>query len=233
MSPSVRNPFFIIAACLLISLPGKASETATSLTLQITQLINQQQHIPPNADVTQRVIILTPPTQLSGLCAKPQLSLSGSATRLTGNRTVLAQCGQQRKFIQVSIDAQGSWFVSRRVIPAGTIVQPSDIEIKKGSFKHLPAGVLLSTEQIVGQTATRVISPGQPLIQGQLRKQWRITRGQQVDINASGSGFLIRTTGVAQNNAATGERLRIKTRSGQIISGLVTADGKVKINLDE
>ncbi|VTT27978.1 flagellar basal body P-ring biosynthesis protein FlgA [Klebsiella pneumoniae] len=108
-----------------------------------------------------------------------------------------------------------------------------DIEPFTGSLEHQPDGIIFDAAEIIGQTTTRAIAAGSPLRQNQLRQHWRLRNGQTVDIVAQGKGFRIRSAGKALANAAVDDMLKVQTRSGQTVSGKVTADGQVVIFLQE
>lgn len=207
-----------------------ANETLES---QITAVVNAHNERPSDAAISRTIKILTPAEQLSGLCPNPELSLAGNNLRLTGNKSVVAQCGNKRKFIQITVQAQGTWWTTIRPIRPGTVIQAEDIQPRTGSLERLPAGLIFSQDNIIGQTTTRSINLGQPVVESQLRKGWAVVSGQEVDILATGEGFQIRVKGKALDSAAAGQPVRISTRSGQIVTGLVAPNGKVNINLKE
>ncbi|WP_167612770.1 flagellar basal body P-ring formation chaperone FlgA [Cedecea colo] len=225
----ITCPALLLYGLLFFITPLQVQAEQTSLEGQIAALLNKGQ----NGTITRSVSILTPPKQLAGLCAAPRLSVSGNDSRITGNRSVIAQCGNQKKFIQINIQAEGSWWTASRAIKAGSLIQAEDITAQGGTMARLPPGVVFRKDDIVGQVTSRTINTGQPIVGSHLRKRWKVTAGQEVDLLASGAGFQIRTHGKALGNAAVNETLHVKTNSGQIISGKVTTDGKVSIFIKE
>lgn len=226
--------FFILSLVFLCCFKVLAASAENdSLTAKITALVSSQNGIPADTSVLQTIKILTPPEQLDSLCPNPELSLAGNNTRLTGKRSVIAQCGNKRKFVQISVQAQGTWWSARHAIKPGVVIQSEDIESRTGSLERLPAGLIFNKEHIIGQTTTRSISPGNPVLQNQLRARWAIMSGQAVEVIATGPGFRIRAKGKALDNAALGESLRITMRSGKIMTGVVSSEGKVDMNLEE
>ncbi|WP_145931678.1 flagellar basal body P-ring formation chaperone FlgA [Yersinia bercovieri] len=204
-----------------------------ALETQIAALLNSQRGSATDPDVTRTIKILTPPEQLTSLCPNPELSLAGNNTRLTGNKSVIAQCEGQRKFIQIAVYAQGTWWTPSHPLKPGVTIQPEDLESRTGSLARLPEGVVFNKEHIIGLTTTRSINRGQPVLQNQLRQPRVIMTGQEVEMIATGPGFRIRSRGKALDNAALGGTLRIITKTGQIMTGTVTAEGKVNIDLKE
>ena len=222
-------PALLFCGLLFFVAPLQAQAGKTSLEGQITALLNKDQDSP----ITRSVTVLTSPKQLAELCATPRLSLSGNDSRLSGNRSVIAQCGKQKKFIQVNIQAEGTWWTASRAIKPGSLIQADDITAQSGTMARLPSGVLFRKDDIVGQITTRAINTGQPIVENYLRKRWKVTAGQEVDLLAVGTGFQIRTRGKALDNAALNEALRVRTITGQIVTGKVTAEGKVGIFIKE
>lgn len=196
------------------------------LMLKLDELIKQPEN---GSEVVRTATLLATPAQLAAVCDNPELSLVGRDSRLTGKRTVLAQCGARRHFLPVRISAQGTWWVASQSLPGGAIIQRSDIEPVTGSLDHQPGGLIFSAEEIIGQRLTRAVDAGKPLLENQLRQQWRLRAGQTVDLVTTGSGFRIRSQGKALNNAAVDDLLKVKTAGGRTVSGKVDADGQVMI----
>lgn len=205
--------------------------TAQQLTAQLSTLLNKQQ--PGGADfpVVRSVKILTPTDKLERLCARPVLALAGSDTRLTGNRSIAARCGTERAFIQIAVQAEGSWWSTVAPLKAGATLSLADIQRHQGSLDHLPVGLLFAPNEIVGRVTTRNIAAGAPVTENMLRKQWRVRAGQDVEVIAIGNGFTVRAQGKALDNAAINEKLRVSMRTRQVTTGVVTAEGAILIDL--
>ncbi|WP_263754103.1 flagellar basal body P-ring formation chaperone FlgA [Kosakonia cowanii] len=152
--------------------------------------------------------------------------------RLTGNRSVIAKCGRKQHFIQVNVSASGRYWITARLLKPGQTIGPRDIQPLSGELDKLPAGLLLDASKIVGRTPTRILHPGQPLTENQLRQRWLVVANQEVEVVAPGDGFLIHAKGKALNNAARNERVRLQTRSGRIVAATAVSEGTVSINID-
>ncbi|EOY5737639.1 flagellar basal body P-ring formation chaperone FlgA [Enterobacter ludwigii] len=213
------------AASAAASVPSE--QTAKQrLLLKLDVLIKQPEN---GKDIVRTATLLATPAQLSAVCDNPELSLVGRDSRLTGKRTVLAQCGARRHFLPIRISAQGTWWVASQSLPGGAIVQRSDIEPVTGSLDGQPGGLIFNADEIIGQRLTRAINVGKPLLENQLRQQWRLRTGQTVDLVTTGEGFRIRSQGKALNNAAVNDTLNVKTPGGRTVSGKVGPDGQVMI----
>ena len=56
-----------------------------------------------------------------------------------------------------------------------------------------------------------------------------IRRGDAVTVNAGGIGFRVAVEGIADDDAGVGMRLRVKTAAGAHLTGIVGADGSIKL----
>ncbi|HCT7897986.1 TPA: flagellar basal body P-ring formation protein FlgA [Enterobacter cloacae] len=228
----MKLPLFSAAvAVLLCSATAVASVPSTHtakqrLMMKLDALIKQPED---GNDIVRTATLLATPAQLAAVCDNPELSLVGRDSRLTGKRTVLAQCGARRHFLPVRISAQGTWWIASQSLPGGAIVQRSDIEPMTGMLDNQPGGLIFNADEIIGQRLTRAITAGKPLLENQLRQQWRLRAGQTVDLVTTGAGFRIRSQGKALNNAAVDDVLKVKTAGGRTVSGKVDADGQVMI----
>ena len=151
--------------------------TASNLTSQLHNFFSAQL-----AGVSDevRVSIRTAPNLLPP-CEQPLLSMSNNS-RLWGNVNVLARCGNDKRYLQVNVQATGNYVVA-----------------------------------------------AMPIVRG--GKAWRVKAGQRVNVIASGDGFSANAEGQALNNAAVAQNARVRMVSGQVVSGVVDADGNILINL--
>jgi flagella basal body P-ring formation protein FlgA len=62
-----------------------------------------------------------------------------------------------------------------------------------------------------------------------LRQAVVVQQGQSVKIIGTGSGFEVTNEGRALASAVVGQVIQVRLNSGQILSGLVRADGTVEI----
>lgn len=203
------------------------------LEAQINRWVNLNQSVAADEPITQQVRLLSQSKQITEICAQPRFSASGSHAHWQNKRTVIAQCDARRYFLQIEVSAKGQWYSASRSLKPGEILQPQDLVPVSGNLAILPAGALLERKAIIGQTTLRAILPHQPFTQNQLRPVWRVHQGQEVEVLADGGSFRLRSRGKAMNNALPGQRISVKTATGQRIQGIVTTEGKILISLDD
>ncbi|WP_167518532.1 flagellar basal body P-ring formation chaperone FlgA [Kosakonia arachidis] len=217
---------------LTLSVPSPTWANDDTLTRKIVTLLNSNMNLPPQARPSLHVKLLTSPDQRAKLCADPVVTLSGNLSRLAGNHSVIVQCETQRRFIQINVDAVATWWQAAHALQPGQTISMDDIRAQRGSLAHLPAGLILDPQQIIGRIAMRAVRPGENLVASQFRQHWAITTGQKVLMTWMGTGFKISATGKALDNAALNGSLRIQTASGQIVTATAIADGKATVAME-
>mgnify|MGYP002616383590 CR=1 FL=1 len=174
-----------------------------------------------------RVSIRTAPNLLPP-CEQPLLSMSNNS-RLWGNVNVLARCGNDKRYLQVNV--QANYVVAAMPIVRGGKLGAGNVKLKRGRLDTLPPRTVLDINQLVDAVSLRDLSPDQPIQLTQFRQAWRVKAGQRVNVIASGDGFSANAEGQALNNAAVAQNARVRMVSGQVVSGVVDADGNILINL--
>lgn len=116
--------------------------------------------------------------------------------------------------------------VAARVIRARTVIAPEDLLVVD---RDLP-GALTQPEDAEGMEARKTIYPGRPVRPEDLAPAASIERNQTVVLAYSLGGLTIETEGRALDRAAVGETLRVMNAGSRaVLSGIVTADGTVRI----
>ncbi|MHA0863549.1 flagellar basal body P-ring formation chaperone FlgA [Enterobacter wuhouensis] len=175
------------------------------------------------------VSVRTPPN-LYPSCEQPSFNVTGT-TKLWGNVNVLARCANEKRYLQVVVQATGNYVVAAVPIARGTLLQANSVTLKRGRLDQLPPRTMLDINQAQEAVSLRDVAPGQPIQLTMLRQAWRVKAGQQVMVVANGDGFSINSEGKALNNAAVAQNARVRMSSGQVVSGTVDSDGNILINL--
>jgi flagella basal body P-ring formation protein FlgA len=212
-----------LAATLLLLSPLAQAE---NLQAQLTTFFAQQlAGFSNEVSVTVR----TPPN-LYPSCEQPSFTVTGT-TKLWGNVNVLARCANEKRYLQVAVQATGNYVVAAAPIARGSVLQASSVTLKRGRLDQLPPRTMLDINQAQDAVSLRDMAPGQAIQLSMLRKAWRVKAGQQVMVVANGDGFSINSEGKALNNAAVAQNARVRMSSGQVVSGTVDSDGNILINL--
>ncbi|RKQ39081.1 flagellar basal body P-ring formation chaperone FlgA [Enterobacter sp. R1(2018)] len=175
------------------------------------------------------VTVKTPDAQLPS-CPQPEFVMPNNG-RMWGNVSVQARCGNDRRYIQVAVAARGNYVVAAQALARGTVLNESNVQMKRGRLDQLPPRAMLDLNQANNAVTLRDIAPDQPIMLSMVRQSWRVKAGQRVQVVAAGEGFSVNSEGQALNNAAVAQNARVRMASGQIVSGTVDADGNILINL--
>ena len=163
-------------------------------------------------------------------CDEPAFNTPGNS-RLWGNITVLAQCGNAKQYLQVNVQAIGEYVVAAAPIVRGSPIEAQSVTLMRGRLDQLPPRTMLTLAQAEDAISLRDVAIGQPLQLSMVRQSWRVKAGQKVVVIAQGEGFNINSEGQALNNASVAQSARVRMPSGQVVSGQVNADGNILINL--
>jgi len=125
--------------------------------------------------------------------------------------------------VTVSVDV----LITNKPLAQGHVLQADDISSQNAELTQ--TGILTSPSQAIGKVLKNSVGAGQVLKQDILRAPYAVTQGQAVQLKVEGTGFSIRSEGHALNNAEDGQAVKVKTPSGQVVSGTARPDGLVEI----
>ena len=168
--------------------------------------------------------------RLAGTCDGFDVSM-GSGARPWGKTQVAVRCrgGTWNLWVPVQIRVIAEYLVIARPINAGQKLADADVRAQVGELSDLPNGVLMDKEQAIGRAAIAALAAGRPLRADMLRQPTVVQQGQSVKIVGTGSGFQVTNEGRALTNAVVGQVTQVRLNSGQILSGVVRADGTIEI----
>lgn len=152
-------------------------------------------------------------------------------SQFVGKTSVGVRCLEENGwsiFVPVQIKISLNLLVSARQLPLGHTLQEADIAIQTGEISQ--SGGLTDPALAIGKVLRLGIGAGQVLREDMLRLPYSVSQGQTVQLAAQGSGFSIRSEGVALNNASTGQTVQVRVASGRVISGIAGSSGVVVVN---
>lgn len=165
-------------------------------------------------------------------CFSPEVFLP-PGSRAWGNTNVGIQCHapqQWKIYAQANISIKTQYLVAAHPLSQGHVVTQQDLAFAEGDLTQLPAGVFTDANQIVGQTVRSPLLAGSVFRQNMLKQALAVQQGQTVLLTTAGVGFTINAEGKALKNASLGQVVPVKVSSGQVVSGVARADGKVEVS---
>lgn len=156
-------------------------------------------------------------------CDDLQVFLSGSQ-RLRPRMSVGIRClgpTPWRSRVQATLAIHGFFFVANRILEPGETISLDDLIPREGDILSLPRGIATDPSHIIDHVVTQRIPAGTPIKTRSLRSPMSVQRGQMVRTQARGMGFVATGEGQSLQDGEPGEQIRVRTSSGQIISGVV------------
>ena len=101
----------------------------------------------------------------------------------------------------------------------------ADLLLSEGDLGDLPVDVVSDPAAMIGYRTVSGLAAGAPLRTSVLKPPLAVQQGQTTRLMLNGPGFSVQSEGQALANASRGDRVRVKTLSGQVVSG-VAQDGQ-------
>ena len=132
--------------------------------------------------------------------------------------------------MQARISVYRQAVVAINAIPNGQMVRASDLELRRIDISSARGKSFNSLKELQGMSAKTYIQAGQVVTASQVIPPILVKRGNVVSLEATSRGFMIRTTGIAQQDGRKGELIRVKnSASKKVIDAKVTGSGRVEV----
>lgn len=164
-------------------------------------------------------------------CGAPDVFLP-AGSRAWGKTSVGVRCSAPAAwtiYIQANVSVMGQYLIAAAPLAQGHVVGNDDVVPAIGDLTRLPPGIFTDAAQAVGRSVSMSLMAGAVLRQELLKTPLAIQRGQAVQITSVGKGFRISAEGKAMGAAGEGEIVQVKVASGELISGVARAGGKVEV----
>lgn len=127
--------------------------------------------------------------------------------------------------------AQEVVLVPNRVIYPGETVALSalkEVTLKAGKVR--PDAVATRPDELDGKVAKRTLLPGRYVSVNALREAWLVDRGASVQVVFEAGPLVISAAAVTLEPGAAGDVVKVRNiDSGKIFTGIVMADGSIRV----
>ena len=212
----------------LLSLPAASADDG-----ELLQAVHGFLHEQASALGDELIIELRPPSARLPTCESPAPFLTRPDEVPLGRISVGVRCGddgRQVRYLQAEVGVIGEYPVLDTPLSAGETVRREHLVMQSGNLAELPNRALLEVDRIVGQVATRALSPGQPLLEHQFRNLPLVERNQRVVVEARGRGFRIAREGQALEPGALGDRIRVRFDNREVMTAEVVGEGTLVVD---
>jgi flagella basal body P-ring formation protein FlgA len=134
-------------------------------------------------------------------------------------------------FIPMTVRVIGPALVAAAPLAAGTVLTDADLAPAEVDWAEDPSATFQLTELAVGRTLARAVNAGQALRQSHLRARQWFAAGDVVKVMARGDGFAVAGSAQALTHGIEGQPARVRTESGQVLTGLPVADRQVELSM--
>ena len=132
--------------------------------------------------------------------------------------------------VRTSIEVQEKYLTSAKQIKKNVVIQPEDVQVVKRWVRTLSLRSISDPQEVIGKRLTVDIGPDREIKQSMVSEPVMIKRGEVVRIVLDGSQMALSTTGMAEENGADGQKIRVKNLSSQkVILAEVIHKGMVKV----
>ena len=229
----MRLLWLLLTGCLITPLAqaqaGGKPQSHEALREQATQFLIGQVGVA--ADSLVRVQAIDPQLRLPA-CPAPEFFIANPPAVLRGSLRVGIRCLSPQAwaiYMNASVTESKIYYRVRGPLEAGHILGPEDIVGSKAQPEEFPAGAISDSEQLIGRSLRQSLTAGTVLRPSMLRTELVITAGQTVKLLANGPGFSISSEGRALGNASSGQRVQVRSASGQVVQGVALPSGAVGI----
>jgi len=186
------------------------------------------------------VELAAPPREL----VLPAGDISTTVTLQTGSLsggpvTVLVEVTSQDRLgarttrsttVNFRIGAHQDVVVAVRELPIRTALTSGDVRTERRPYDRVPPGALHETREVVGKEVTRSLAPGEVLTASSVATPRAVRRGAVVTLLVEGRGFRIVARGVASEDGAVGDTIKVVNQSSRReMAGKVEDDRTVRI----
>jgi len=154
--------------------------------------------------------------------------------QLWGHTSVGVRCVGAKPwtlYLQARISVNATYYVAGHEIEPGQTIAAGDLSPRQGDLTNMPRSIVTDLTQIVGKASLERVGQGMLLRQDMARAVVLVQAGQSVRLVVEGAGFTISYEGSAVSNAGAGESVKVRTDSGQVISGVVKDRETVEVQM--
>lgn len=175
------------------------------------------------ADLRGKVAIeVKPPRATLPACAALD-AFQPAGSRVIGKTIVGVKCLAPTPwtvYLPVHIRVSDRYVVARQPLSANQVLSEADLLLSEGDLGELPPDVVNDPAVLIGYRTVSGVAAGAPLRSSVLKPPLAVQQGQTTRLVLNGPGFSVHSDGEALANASRGDRVRVRTRSGQVVTGI-------------
>jgi flagella basal body P-ring formation protein FlgA len=152
-----------------------------------------------------------------------------------GRTRVALRCAEGPAHWQVSLPVTVKVFatawVADAALPAGTVLQAGHLREAEVDWAAERSPAVGDAAQLIGRSLSRNVGSGDAVRQSDLKPLLWFAAGDTVQVVARGAGFSVSGVALALSPGVAGQRVRVRTESGRVLSGMPIAANRVEVQL--
>lgn len=221
----------LLAPAAVLAGAGWAPDAALEQAIRthVLEAAQAEPDRPPAARVAVGLGRLDPRLRLAP-CERVEHRLAG---RAWGATRVALRCVQGptrwQVHLPVTVQVFAAGWVAAADLPAGTVLGAG--HLREGEVDVAAGALGAGDVAVAGRTLARPLAAGEPLRAADLRARQWFAAGEPVQLVAVGRGYRVSGLGRALGPGIEGQRVRVRTDGGRIVTGLPVAAGRVEVAL--
>lgn len=119
---------------------------------------------------------------------------------------------------------------NRVIYPGETVTANALAAVTLLEGKVHPDGAAVALQDLDGKVAKRTLLPGRYVPVSALREAYLVEKGASVDVYFVAGNLTITMSAVTLESGAAGDQVKVRNpESGKVLSGIVMADGTVRV----
>jgi flagellar basal body P-ring formation protein FlgA len=134
-------------------------------------------------------------------------------------------------FMPVTVRVLAPAVQARQALSAGTQLGVEHLQVAEVDWAAADSPAFARTDALLGRTLSQGLAAGAAVRESDLKRRQWFAIGDVVRVTAVGRGFQVGAEGIALTPGIEGQAARVRTESGRTLTGIVTADKRVEIQL--
>lgn len=118
-------------------------------------------------------------------------------------------------FVPVKITVQKFVLTAKHPLLKGTLINEDDVEIQEVDISQLKQGYFDKTSDVINQACKTNIAQGNVITPHLLQAEPLVRKGERIAIQALSENFSVTMEGIALNDGAAGDLIRVKNLSSK------------------
>jgi len=169
------------------------------------------------------------------VCNTPLDVKPTSSRKKLGRLTLKISCFDQKNWslhVPLELKAYESVVVAAQPILRGQLITAGNLAKEEREVTRLSQGYFSKPNLVVGSIAKRSIASHRVILPQSLSTPKLVNKGENISIQAVGSGLSIKAMGTALTEGSLGDLIQVKnSKTQRIVEGRISAPGQVTIHL--